>query len=509
MPMIDAADSLQPMREVLRIVEGISGEVELAVEVEPRPRYASTAPRLERRGRLGWAYSWSNELLFIVASQRLEPTEQRLESKVTVRAGQRFYLSLSYVLGDIAVIPSLDGGSDARLESTIGWWQAWTDHCSYQGPYRDAVERSALTLKLLTFSLSGAIVAAPTTSLPEAIGGERNWDYRYCWLRDAGLTIGALIGLGFHEEARCFLSWLLHATRLTWPELRVVYDVYGRASLQERELKHLDGYRGSRPVRVGNDACSQLQLDVYGQVILAADHVVSAGVELDAAELRLLSGLAKIVAKQWRKADHGIWEIREPRRQYTFSKLMCWTALDRLLRLHERGDIDLKDKAERFRQEREGIRATIEKQGFNRALGSYTSELDGDKADAAMLLMACLGFRDAADPRVVTTYHLIRNRLAHRGLLRRYEKGNDDLAGEEGTFAVCSFWAVEQLALRNELDAAVQLFEHLLSFANDIGLFAEEIDPDSGAALGNFPQAFTHVGLVNAALAIERARQNG
>jgi GH15 family glucan-1,4-alpha-glucosidase len=504
-PVLDGAESLQPMREILRIMEGLSGELDLEICVEPRPNYGRTKPQTRDRGRLGWSYSWSNELLSVRSDVPLSRAGEALQASVRIRAGERVCLSLCYVKADLGVLPLLGRDAAERLERTIKWWQGWSDRCTYDGPYKNAVLRSALTLKLLNFSISGAIVAAPTTSLPEAVGGERNWDYRYCWLRDAGLTMQAFIGLGCHGEARAFLSWLLHATRLTWPELQVVYDVYGLTRLQEGELAHFEGYRGSRPVRIGNGAYSQQQLDVYGEVVFAADAYVNGGGTLEPVECRMLEGFGKVVVKKWREADHGIWEVRGEPKQYTFSKLMCWLALDRLLDLHEKGALALGKLAEQFRQEREAIADVIEQQGFNAEIGSYVGELGGSAVDASLLLMPCVGYKQADDPRIVSTYRRISQRLGRNGLLYRYERGSDSLGSEEGAFGICSFWAVHHLACRGDLNEAKRLFEHVLSFANDLGLFAEEIDPDTGAALGNFPQAFTHVGLINAAIAMEQA----
>jgi GH15 family glucan-1,4-alpha-glucosidase len=356
----------------------------------------------------------------------------------------------------------------------------------------------------MTFALSGAVVAAPTTSLPEAIGGQRNWDYRYCWIRDAALTMRAFTGLGYGDEAASFLQWLLHATRLTWPALQVMYDVYGRTNLREQELDHLAGFRRSRPVRIGNGAHAQVQLDVYGGILSAALDYVANGGPLQADEGRLLAGFGKTACEKWREPDNGMWEIRGAKRHYTVSKVMCWAALEGLIKLSERGCARI--DAARFREERDAIAQAIETRGFNPSLGSYVSELDGDRVDAALLLMGCLGYKDPGDARMRSTFETIRARLGRDALLYRYEDGYDGLPSREGAFGICSFWAIDNLAKRGDLEEAEQAFARMLSFANDVGLFSEEIDPETGSALGNFPQAFTHVGLINAALAIAAAR---
>jgi GH15 family glucan-1,4-alpha-glucosidase len=480
--------------------------VDLEIRIAPRPAFGARRARVNHSPRLGWRYCWSDEILSVRTEMPLQQVGDDLHALYPIREGERVCVSFSYARADLGVLSPLGAEADQRLARTLDWWRRWADQCTYDGPYRDAVLRSAITLKLMTFVVSGAIIAAPTTSLPETIGGARNWDYRFCWLRDAGLTMRALVGLGFHQEARAFLSWLLHATRLTWPRLQVVYDVYGRAHLSESELTHFRGYRGSSPVRVGNGAWSQVQLDVYGEVVLAAHAYVSGGGALDAAEARMLKGFGQIACRSWREPDHGIWEVRGARRQYTFSKVMCWLALDRLIDLHEKGALSLGASLARFEAQRAEIHAVIDKQGFNTRIGSYTSELDGDSVDASLLLMACLGYRSADDARLRSSYQVIRERLERNGLIHRYERGYDDLSGDEGAFGICSFWAVDYLACRGDLEEAVELFERLLAYASDLGLYAEQIDPNTGAALGNYPQAFTHIGLINAALAIERAR---
>jgi len=506
MPIDDGGRSLRPMREVLRAIEGMDGTVEVELRIDVRPDYARRSLRPRRRGRLGWTYVWGDEVMVVHTDIALRPEGDALVGTVLLGAGERRYLSLAYTKGDPAVLPPLGRHAEERIAATIAWWRDWTGRCHYSGPYRDEVVRSVVTLKLLTYTLSGAIVAAPTTSLPEAIGKGRNWDYRYCWLRDAGLTTEALLATGYHEEAQSFLGWMLHATRLTWPELQVMYDVFGRTRLDEQELTHLAGYASSRPVRIGNAAYRQRQLDIYGEVVTAACAALARNGRLDRESARMLSGLGDVVCGQWRESDSSIWEVRGPLRHYTFSKVMCWAALDGLLKLHRDGALVLPPaKLGRFERERTAIEQAIERRGFNAALGSYTSVLDGDKVDASLLLMACIGYRDAGDPRMRATYDLIHQRLGRNGLLNRYERF-DGIGGVEGAFGICGFWAIDNLAKRGDLDAAERRFRHMLSFANDLGLYAEEIDIASGAALGNFPQAFTHVGLINAAVAIERAR---
>jgi len=507
LPIQDGISPMGPMRELLRVIEGTAGEVDLSVGIDVRPDYGRKSANLKKRGPLGWCWIWGNEILALRSDLLLEPAPSGLAGAATIRAGEKRVLSLSYTRNDPAVLPLLGQEAENRLAQTIAWWRDWASQCTYRGPYRDIVLRSAITLKLLAYCNSGAIIAAPTTSLPEAIGADRNWDYRYCWLRDAGLTNQALVSLGYSDEARSFLGWMLHATRLTWPELQIVYDIFGRTELEEAELDHLSGYKNSRPVRVGNGAYSQRQLDVYGEVAMAAETVVRNGHSLDPLEARMLAGFADVVCRRWYEPDSGIWEIRGPRRHYTFSKVMCWVALDRLIKLHERGAIVLRSPVERYRRVKRSIEEVIENRGFNKELGSYTSELGGNQVDAALLLMACIGYRDASDPRMVSTHDLIQRRLGRNGLLYRYEPGYDGFNSNEAAFGICSFWAIDNLAKRGDVKAAERAFEHLITCANDVGLYAEEIDVSTGAPVGNFPQAFTHVGLINIAVAIEDARQ--
>jgi len=508
MPVASDADNrmaLQPQREILRRIECLEGAVAVEVHCDPRPDYARVVPRLRTRGALGVWYEHAGTALVLRSDLPVELSDDRsaLAVRATLRAGDRHYVSLIAAIGEPAVLPPLGAHAEFRIQRSIEWWQAWSGRCTYDGPYRDAVLRSALTLKLMEYAPSGAMVAAPTTSLPEAIGGVRNWDYRYCWLRDSSLTLQALFDLGYHPEAESFLAWLLHTTSMTLPELQVLYDVYGETRLAEHTLDHLAGFAGSRPVRIGNNAHGQLQLDIYGEVVDAIHAFTLRGGRLDRGTRRMLAGFGDTVCNRWTEPDEGIWEPRGGRRHNTYSKVMCWVALDRLCRLNSEGHLD--GPVSRYRQVQRDIRAAIETRGYNDTLNSYTATLDGHDVDASLLLLARYGYADAASPRLRSTFARVVADLGVDGLLYRY-RGADGLPGGEGAFGICSFWAVSQLAQAGDDDRAARAFEHVLSFANDVGLFAEEIDPATGAALGNFPQAFTHVGLIDAALQLAHAR---
>jgi GH15 family glucan-1,4-alpha-glucosidase len=505
---------LMPDHEVLREIEAVEGEVDLEILYQPRPEYGRLRPFLRSRGNLGW---WSQDhgaalALLTDCPLQAERDASGLSGTLRIRAGEHRYLSFLYSHEGPAILAGLGEEARARVERSIAWWRDFAGRCTYRGAYRDMVVRSLLVLKLMAYAPSGAIVAAPTTSLPERIGGDRNWDYRFCWLRDASFMLQALFGLGYFEEGDAFLDWLVHATRLTWPKLQVMYSVFGQTDAPERTLPHLRGYADSRPVRIGNSARDQIQLDVYGEVLDAVFRFsTQGGGRFDADTQKMLTGLGRTVCQGWEQPDEGIWELRSGRFQHTHSKVLCWVALDRLIRLHEAGSLRLSsgDYAT-FDQCKARIRSLIEERGFNDQLGSYVRTLDGDELDASLLLLPLYRYIEADHPRMRSTMERIENALGHGSLIRRYALATDDgLTPGEGAFAVCSFWAIQGLAMRGEWEEARRRFEEMLTYANDLGLFSEEVDPQSGDALGNFPQVFTHVGLIDAALALTANRREG
>jgi len=495
---------LRPDHQLLRLIECVGGEVEIEMIFDPCPDYGRIRPRPVPGAGLGWRWAWRGGLLTFRTDLAAAPgADGDLRAATTLRAGDRRCAALSFTRGDPAVLPVLGDHAWALLSESIRWWQDWAACSRYDGPYADAVLRSALTLKLMTYAPSGAVVAAPTTSLPEQPGGARNWDYRYCWLRDASLTLQALFDLGHAEEASAFMSWLMYTAGPARPNIRVVYDVFGGTRLRERELPGLEGYGGARPVRIGNDARGQLQLDVHGEVIDAAYHFVRRGGRLDRTMTALLVGIGNAICRRWREPDDGIWEPRCPRAHHTYSKAMCWAALDRLLRLHAERHIEV--PAARYERVRAEIRAAIDAHGRDARTGGFVAVFGGEQVDASLLRLARIGYVRPDDPSMVATAARVEADLGVDGLLYRYRDADDGLPGGEGAFGICSFWAAAYHALSGDLDRAAAAFEHVLRYANDVGLYAEEIEPATGAALGNFPQAFTHVGLIDAALSLEHA----
>jgi len=493
-----------PDHEIIRKVICDSGELEFDIDFSPVADYGRTKVQIREFGKLGLRFTVGRGAYWLRSSAPLLITDKGAHARVVLRRGESLRFSFSYSEEAPAVLRPLDLSLDARIDHSVAAWQQWGRRASYDGAYRNEVVRSALALKLLTYAPSGAIIAAPTTSLPERIGGDLNWDYRYCWLRDASFTIRALLELGYWDEAEDFLDWMLQATRLTQPKLRILYSLYGDKAPVERELAYLSGYCESRPVRIGNAARDQLQLDVYGEVVDAAAQFAVHGGKLDREMQKALIGFGNYVVRNWDQPDEGIWEPRSGRENHTHSRLLCWTAMDRLVRLGERGMLR-GAPIERYRQESNLIRRQIEERAWNEQIQSYVSVLDGQELDASLLLLSWYGFAEAGSPRMRSTYQAIRQQLASaNGLLFRYRKEKI-----EGTFALCSCWEAEYLALGGgSLAEAHDRFADLIKYKNDLGLYGEEIDPTTGAALGNFPQAFTHVGLIGAALSISQ-REKG
>jgi len=498
------AGELSPYRELVRRVEGLAGMVPLHWRVEPRFGYGTGKTRIERRAGAPVALG-GRDALALCSWEAGEPTHdaQAITGRFSVGQGGSSLLALSGAHQEPLVLPTR-ADAEVRLHATVRSWREWAQAREYSGPWREAVIRSALVLKLLVYAPSGAIAAAPTTSLPEEIGGERNWDYRFSWPRDAAFTLQALLALGCAPEARAFFSWILHASRLTHPRLQVLYRLDGRAEADEQSLP-LAGYRGSRPVRVGNGAADQMQLDVYGELLQAASHFASSTGGLDRDHGRRLAEIADFVCASWEQPDAGIWEARGEPAHFIQSKMMCGVALARACELAERGFLPSKHN-EQWLGERERIREFVETRGYSESKQSYVRSAGEEEIDASLLLAVLAGYDEPRTPRLLATIDAIRRELGRGPLIHRYF-GADGLDGEDGAFLACSFWLAEAYARQGRLDEATTLMEELVLLANDVGLFAEEIDPATGEFLGNFPQGLSHLALINAAVAIEEAQQ--
>ena len=480
---------------ILRQVRCLEGEVDVDVVVEPRFEYGAFVPRL----RVGQAVGGS-DALWVDSTLSLPVEGECLAARWSLVAGDEEWVRAGWTPSHAPRPPRPD--FQRELDQTIAYWRGWLAGCRYDGDHADVVRRSALVLKALTYAPSGAVVAAPTTSLPESIGGERNWDYRYTWIRDATLTLISLFILGFTDEAAAFKHWLERTGAGRPQDLQIMYGICGERSLPELELAHLAGHRDSSPVRIGNGAVKQLQLDCYGQLLQAAWLFARAGGEITDDNWEFLAGLADIVCSRWEMPDQGIWEIRDDPRHFVHSKLNCWVALDRAVRLAE--GLGATTPAGRWRDERDRIAIYLEKEAA--ADGWFPQATGYPVADAAALLVPALGLLPTAHPAVAATIERVLSDLAHDGLVHRY-KVDDGLEGGEGAFLLCSFWLVDCLTHAGRLDEAEALLERLLTMANDVGLFAEEIDPASGEALGNFPQAFTHMALVTSCAHLSAAKR--
>jgi GH15 family glucan-1,4-alpha-glucosidase len=497
---------LAPLRELVRKVEALAGTVPLRWSFEPRFDYGRAEPLIERRAGRWFAHAGSSALvLSLCDAGEGSLRDGAVTGEFALEPGQSALLSLAATDREPAMIPGRED-SEERLERTKRFWPEWASRIRYEGAWPAAVTRSMLALKLLTYAPSGAIVAAPTTSLPEWIGGARNWDYRFTWLRDASWTLDAMLRLGHHDEAHAFFWWLMHASRLTQPRLQILYRIDGSVHTDEQELSHLAGYRGSRPVRIGNGARDQVQLDVYGGVLEAIWLYGKEVGRLDGDTGKEVARIADFVADHWADTDNGIWEVRDERTHYVQSKALCWIALDRACRLAAEGLIP--DRGRRWRETADEVKAWVDEHGWDDKLQSYVRAPDMRELDASLLTLAVLGYDHDRSPRIEATVAAVERELREGPYVYRY-RGDDGLAGDEGAFLTCSFWLVDAYAHCGRLDDANALMEELLGLANDVGLYPEEIDPKTGDFLGNFPQGLTHLALINAAVSIADAEAEG
>jgi glucoamylase len=499
---------------VVRIVEGLSGNVEMTMRWVVRFAYADSVPWVRRMRKHG------NEYLLALAGPRAVtlrgdllpmrvPHQRAHEARFTVGAGTRMAWVLEF-LPDADDQP-LPVHTDVDLKYTEQFWDTWSAQINYAGPHAEALYRSMVTLKALTYAPTGGIVAAPTTSLPEAPGGVRNWDYRYCWLRDATLTLLAFENFGCSSEAEAWRTWLVRAVAGDPADVQIMYGIDGERHLVEWEADWLAGYQGAKPVRIGNAAYRQLQLDVYGEVMDALHLARERGIPETPDSWAMQRGLMTHLEKIWQEPDNGLWEVRGPGRHFTHSRVMLWVAFDRAIRAVE--EDGLPGPVERWRELRAKIHEEVLTHGFSERRGAFTQYYGGDELDAATLLIPAVGFLPGTDERVVATVEAVGRELKHGDLVDRYSTGPgesdvDGLAGREGSFLVCSFWYVDALALADRHDEARAMFGRLVDLCNDVGLLAEEYDPATGRFLGNFPQAFSHLGLVNSAAVLFGAQHN-
>lgn len=493
---------LYPFRELQRRVEGLAGRVALRWRLEPRFGYGAATPRLVRR--LGQPVAMAGgDAVALTVFDAGEPVLERdgWRGRFEAAEGSAALLALSFAHQEPLVLP-VHAELDARFEQTCVTWRRWADDRTYEGPWREAVIRSALALKLLVFAPSGAVAAAATTSLPEQIGGGRNWDYRYSWIRDGAFTIDAFLQLGCPAEARAYFWWLMHATQLTAPRLHVLYRLDGGTRTPESALP-LAGYRRSQPVNIGNGAAEQLQLDTYGELLQTAWLYAHGGNPIDRDIGRRLAGLADFVCANWRQPDSGIWEVRSEPVHFTQSKMMCAVALDRAVELAEQNLVPRRRVA-RWRSEASAVRKFIDANCWSERKRSYVRFAGGDELDASLLLAALHRYGDAQDERVRGTIDAVARELRDGPFVHRYT-GDDGLPGSEGAFLACSFWLIEALARAGRADEASVLMGDVVSLANDVGLFSEEIDPASGEFLGNMPQGLSHLALIGAAVALAEA----
>jgi GH15 family glucan-1,4-alpha-glucosidase len=486
----------------MRIVDGLAGRVPMRMQLALRPDYGAVVPWVDRMVD-GVRVQSGPDAFHLSTPLELSVDRDATTAEFTAVEGARQRFVLSWYPSYADAPPVED--ADSALARTDAFWREWSGRCSYDGAYRDAVLTSLIALKAMTDETTGAVVAAPTTSLPEDLGGVRNWDYRYCWLRDSVLTLNALLLGGYTDEALAFRDFAFRAGTGDPAALQIMYGVNGERRLDEFELDWLPGYEGSRPVRVGNAASGQFQLDVYGEVLGVA-FVAADGLDrIDPGNWPRSRAFVEHVEQIWREPDDGIWEARGPRRHYTQSKVMAWVVFDRAIRLAERFDLDA--PLDRWRQVRQEVHAEVCEKGYDAQRRTFTQYYGSKELDAAALAVVLVGFLPGSDPRVTGTIDAVRDGLGHDGFISRYSTAetDDGLPGTEGQFLACSFWLASALALNGRVDESRELFERLLGLTNDLGLLAEEYDVARQRQVGNFPQAFSHLALINAAANISAA----
>jgi GH15 family glucan-1,4-alpha-glucosidase len=484
------------------MVVGRRGQVRMRMQITIRFDYGSIVPWV-RRTEYGIRAVAGPDTLELHSPVALRSENFKTEAEFVVREGEHVPFLLTWHPSHEPMPSALD--PEEIIAHTEAWWKEWSDRCTYEGPWKEAVVRSLITLKALTYAPSGGIVAAATTSLPEQLGGVRNWDYRYCWVRDATFSLYALMLGGYTEEASAWREWLLRAVAGKPGELNIMYGLAGERRLPELELPWLCGYGGSAPVRVGNAAWQQFQLDVYGELMDTMHVARRAGLPPDENGWRLQLALAEYLESVWQQPDEGIWEVRGPRRHFTHSKVMAWVAMDRMVKAVER--FALQGPVEQWRAVREAIQRDILQHGFDAKQNSFIQYYGGSTLDASLLMIPLVGFLPASDARVRGTVDAIERHLMVNGFVRRYPTSPDidGLPAGEGSFLACTFWLADNFALAGRQDDAVSIFEGLLRLRNDVGLLSEQYNPSSRRLLGNFPQAFSHISLVNTACNLSRA----